>query len=90
MFALINRSFKLKWYKDQSTDAHGKLYDLVLLHQFFRKTAAFFKRRNAKVISKISEQLSSFHQAVKLSCCLVFRAMKKITERQGRQEKEIN
>lgn len=61
VFGLINWLFKLKRYKDESADVHGKSYDLVLLHQLFSKTVAFFKHRNAKVISmKISdtEQLS--------------------------------
>lgn len=38
---------------------------------------------------KASEQQSSFHWVGKLSCSLIFRAMKKITVRQGKLEKEI-
>lgn len=60
MFAPINWLFKLKRYKDESADVCGKSYDLILLHQLFSKTAAYLRHKNAKVISKTSEQ-RSFH-----------------------------
>lgn len=91
LFALLNWLFKLKWYKDGSTDVHAKSFDLSLLHQLLSKTITVFKHRKANVISmKASEQQSSFHWIVQPNSCLIFRARKKITERQGRLEKEIN
>lgn len=91
LFVLLNCLFKLKWCKDESTWCTYQVSWPHFTTPPFAKTTTFFKHRKAKVISmKASEQQNSFHWAVKLSCCLMFRAMQKITERQGRPENKIN